>query len=654
MQSTHSYTTALDLAKGTIDPLRYGIQPPSAYTATTFTKRIDASGNFPMLAMVPTYQGIPSTSGAIIWMPNRGLNSVYRFGIIPGGTETDYHGVHGHVLPGSNTLPTGITGPAFGDGFHFHTPLPVPYNDKTSADIIHVSPPMDDLTISKARLYAGYLRTLSDTTPVGLTALNGSLSAAAVGDIRDVFQTGRIDNVDSGAALDAVTLVQSSVLMKDAIKEVSVGKGATVLIGPDISPAFTDVDHGTRRTFLGSEMQQFIMGNHATVGHVLAADTSADQWMGFVSPWNISLTGFWQDGVGAHIPFENFQTSPINPIGGVLNVEVLLAVTGRHTQGNPGYVEQWTVSFVHYFATCSSSDGALWINMGIESHSLLSHAGNATTFPRFMAKSNAKQFMNLPFNKWNNQTNFLANEAAGMYIGTQIVISTKNVSMVAGTLPCMYIDSNKPPTVKVWSQSDQDVGELGPCRIVRYEGLSEGMAVRLDGTFLAECIPGATTAPFVQAAGAMSKACDNMNAMPFVSYLYNTPESPFRRVWQNDQWELFFQNVLPKFNCQQLRSFAPDRLVAAAVAAGVLVGKTCEEIENDTKDGVVVPVRRGLKRAAAESVFSPGKNEIQPMSSAMSCYSCGPGPTTISDRVRAMDQAMEPIARASARGKWNH
>lgn len=561
---------------------------------------------------------VPRTTGAIVWLPGRGVNSCYRMGIVPAGTTSD----------GAGTFPAN-TRPYFRTGngpLKYWSPLPIPYNNRIASDVIEFSPSLVDSNISRARLYAGYMSVQSDTAPVGVIALNGTLSAAAVSDITDVFQpaTYNYGTASTNGALDISQLVQSAVLVKDCVKEVAVSKGITAVIGPDIAASLNDTDFNTTFVQNGRLLRTIDLKDagllpKATIGN-LNPNTTAEQWSGWVSPWNTTLTGTW--GNFSTVNMANFNAGPINPFGGCLAFEVQFNLTHNNAAGvtqPTGYMENWVVHFYHVFASCSS-DGSITYNTVLDTQPMMVYnmlLTGASTYKigqwRLTAKSNPKPHMGQP-NVYNNAATWQP-VANGMYIGTQINISSSNLTNVTATDKGWVIDPDTNPCIIVYSVNDQVPGELGPCRVVRYDNLSAGQILKVDGSFMAECLPGATTAPFVQASGSMARVCSNVNALSFLSFAYNSDDTPFRRCWVTNEWEEYKSTYLPNINAKVIRSFSTARLLMAAAAAGVLTEGTCEDDEGNGLGMDVSSVAGGILPTAIGTVV--GKTASSVVGSAL-------------------------------------
>lgn len=642
--SDHS---ALDLLKCTLAPAEYCTMPPSFNTQTTFAKRIDCSGNF-TVAATPTgalSDNVPTTSGLIIWMPGRGLESCYRFGIVPGGQVSTGAAMSGEpYFQAFHPLIHELTGNQF--ELTYNSPLPLPYNanvvGEATPDVIVFAPNASNGMFSQSRIFAGSLRVVSDTAPIGATTLSGYLTVAAVSDITDVFGGLGLQAIGttSAVAADPATLTQNAVLAKDVLKEVSVCRGVVALVGCDISPYLTapSVDSLYRR---GGTMCTPVQMNPAWFNTpvILTSSALTISYVAWVTPYAIQDTTTYPT-AGAHpyiqptsqqvfINVNSGGTSGgvLNPIGGALEIDVSLSMTATANQ-DAGYQEETVVTFWHLYATVTSADGAIFYDQAEES--FLVQTSNQDDDPNFQVVVTAcpKKYMTAGFADWNeanprNGESTYNVSCGGMYIGTSIVIITQSVSSVNGTGTCSKIVSGN---ILARCVDDYLPGELGPCRIVRYDSLSPGMLLRVDGTFYAECIPGAFTAPYVQAAGNMNRSCVNLNALSFLSFAYNSDDTPFRRVWDAYEWRDFVKGVVPQLSVEFLQSFNNPRLLAAAKAAGI----------DGTEEN---PSKKSKSSGRAVSVY--------PSSLAPQEFSAPSN--TVASRLKDLDRIMENVQAETER-----
>ncbi len=590
--------TAVDMLRCSLCPDMYNTMPPSFCSQTTFSKRLDVIGNFTIVAdSTLTGERVPTSTGAIIWQPSRGVGSVYRYGIVPVQTI----GVSAAII-----FNWGGGGSAM---FRYTTPLPVPYGTSLHIDdTIVLSPPLDETTISQARLYAAKLSLNCDSVGTGATVLNGYLSGASVGDVRDVFQqypvtfaAGIPTGQPGGYTLDIAHLVQAACTVKDAVKEVSGYKGVTALVGPDISldytaPDVVDTIYEQHGTMAGNYI---INTGFATAG-TLVAGAYQLMALAWVSPWNIQEV---TAGLPAGITEANINPGPINPAAGAYKLHLEIYTTVPAT-ASTGSVESWQVWANHLYATVRG-DGSLNYNYGFEQVNQVAPS-NSSGFSTWDADYDfdAKMFMTGGYSGANPDLNG-AESVAGMYLGTQISIVVMNVGPVDNATASGQLASY---TLQVISVDDYAPHALGPTTVLRWDGFTvtdpQTQIMKVDGTFLAQCVPGVTSAPFVQSAGNGTRACDNLNALPFLAQCYNADATPYKRVWVDCDYREFCRQEVPRICASTIRRLNIPRLTSVAMASGVLRQVSLEDVEevvsNDGGDPVTYAPKFHLKRTRNE------------------------------------------------------
>jgi hypothetical protein len=687
MPKEHS---AIDLLKCTLAPTEYTTLPPSTYTQPTFAKRIDLFGSFTIGGLgtpLALAENIPQTTGAIVWLPGRGVASMYRFAIVPMGTTSTGYAQSVIAAGGGNNGTNQIQlasvlqyfaggtpstpGPAPYTSYNkvslrFGSNVPVPY--WTTGDTITSSPPPNDATLSKTRIFAGSMRVVSDTVGIGATTLSGYLTAVAVSNIQDVFGGGTYQaqgsypsffpgGFPSGQAygLEVGTLVQQAVLPKDVIKEVSVTRGVVTLVGPDIAPTMSPPDPESLFRQNGTMFKTIAMTGMTTSANLvplLQGHGPELLYLAWVSPWDVQDTTAYTVVSPGPVPnggvpnVQNIFAGPINAIGGALEITVNFNIIPSTGTMPAGYFEQTIVGFWHVFVS-TSSGGALYYDQATEMHTVSSTIEDQSYVYQFSATGNAKKFMTGGFANWNAVVPVVPQYSAGtptaafasqttppncggMYLGTWIIVLSQNVgnNTTAATVAPSYIPAGNIMTRAV---DDYCEGELGPCRVVRYDQLQAatatvpGMVLRVDAVAYAECIPGAITAPYVQSAGNMNRSCCNFNALSFLSFCYNQDDTPFRRCWDSYEWRDMVKGLLPQLSPEFIRSFGSDRLISAAKAAGVPM----EESES----------KRARKDSRAVSVYP----------SSLAPQEFGPPLMDTASRLKNLDDIMSKVQHETER-----
>lgn len=597
------------------------ILPPSFCSQVTFSKRIDAIGNFSVDdATVPRVPGVNPVStqyGFLLWLPGKGMDAVFRFGFVPAGSVLSANfvttGLHALLLGALTT-------------FKYVGETPIVYQ---VSDNVTISPTPSDLTISGVRLYAGSIKVSCGSVPIGATALNGYFSATAVSDVRDVWMS-----ADFTAGMPVSQMIQAAVTQKDSVKEVSALKGVAVVIGPDISLQFSVPDVTTVDTLNGSNINRTMIPTFQWMpmtGYTMTPVTPTSgmpsvQYLGFVSPWNV------QDGtpdagrpdVNPDIVVQNINFGPINPMG-TLRFDVNITCAFRGTPPPTAtYAEQWICIFNHVFAFCKS-DGYVYYSTFQETKQGFvlvdaewTSAANVPTYWKLAFSGDASLYSSSYTGS--APTNNNAN-CAGMYLGTQIVIYSV-ISTAAAVTAGFGIDTGS--FIRVSSVNEYELGNLGAARVVRWDGMTNGQLVKVDGTFQAECIPGIQIAPFVQDGAQLERRCTDVNLYPMLSRVYNNSGTPFGRVWDGAAWDEF---------CTKVDLLTEDEIVSyhEQVSKANRNTSSAMSVMGSVHKSVVPP----------RSVDAPSNLNAQNFAPVTYLHNT---PNVVSKRLRDLDAALEPYA----------
>lgn len=553
--------TAQDFAKTTVAPRLFKSQPPNLAWQTAFPKRLDVVGNINIddSTLDPsTGKVVPTSSGMVVWLVNRGVNGIKRYGFIPAGYSTNLARLY------------------FGETITYNSALGAPY---TPGDI-KISPDLTT-TFSSARLFSGDLRVICDTVPIGNTALNGYFSCGTVTDTRDVAQ------LSNGNCFDPSDLVQTSSTSKDGLKEISCMKGIVGLVGSDVrfnygppNPDVCDAGINGQYTPLAITKQLGSVLNLASGATAIFSNT-------WVSPWNVTLSGGSQSAL-----LQNIQVPPIN-LEGCLDVKVVAGF--EISSANPVVSQCIVRALLQHMWAQVGPDGSIHngdLSMKYTMSNILPVIGGpssgAGVFLTF--EDSPVMYENTTINN-GNQTNSVSNR--GMYLGFQLVLmidnpTTVDFSCTIASYPGYY------PQISVRARSLFCEGELGPARIIRWDGLSKDQQIKIDGVLMAQCIPQGIIAPFVQSAAMYSDSVTNLNAMTFVSELYNGP-SPFRRMWTGEAYDDFMKNVFPNFNSEMVVEWAQPKLIATANSSGMF----------DENNAIIDKIAQGIPQQSSVAETAP-------------------------------------------------
>ncbi len=644
--------SALDLANASVAPRIFKTGPPNYYTQTAFPKKIDVAANFTIddsFLVTTATEKVPTSTGLIIWQPNRGAGSMYRFGIVPQGARVYNSGnvsavtaqqsgtstVAGATLPfnrgltfpyiGNTAVATGVTSQGIATGCDYLTyqsPVAVPYNVTNNNDVIKQSPDLA-LSFSQTRLFSGDLRVICDSVPIGNTALNGVFACGAFSDTRDVSQvaegTGQPTN-----CFDPNDLVQASVTSKDGLKEISAMKGIVSLVASDIQPFYaapnideTDVVNAGWETItptsINTAAQLLTTVGTGTFG-TYPVFCPCVVW---VSPWNVQYTSGVSSAFNSSV-VNNVNLGPIN-LNGVLDFRVNFSFFTHQLQNLQTFTAlsgptiEVNCNFTHVFASCTSNTSnsataygcayvcnteAFSITYGPNDYSysplnggVLDPVTNANRLPGGNGQyqitpafeSNPRMYqqsMNGTAISPSTGTLVSGTASGGMYLGTLIQLTAQANQPV----PYVVAPTNSTPgsvenvlqsnfqlqyfNVQTRARSIYNIGELGPARVIRWDAMSNGQQLKVDGVLNAQCIPEGTIAPFVQAAAMYSDTASNLNSMTMLAELYNG-DTPFKRNWTGEDYDEFMRQVFPNFDLDLIIQWKQPKLIGTAMGAGI-------------------------------------------------------------------------------------
>lgn len=648
-------TSVLNLVRCTVDPVRYNTIPPSSKMVNSFSQKVDYYGQF---TVSPTSETdvVNTSSGFVLWQFHRGLQNMFRFGYLSAG---EYH---------SDTV--GIMALYGCDALVVHTPVPLPFGTLGGMNNsnVTISSTAQDANLAFVRPYAGVLRMLCDTMSVGTVALNGQFTAAAISDIRGIYQynpngpvstaNGTTSSLNSSTVPDPASLAQQATSYKDVVKDVPVGKGVVVTMGPDVADTFVDVNSGSTYNHFGECNVRLIPSNFLYQVPCPPPFTQTDFYQAWVSPYAISMKT-------SATHNESFcNVLPINPVNGAYIVEFRMEVRSAGAAGSVGYLQNVHVEFRHITA-CVNDNHVVGYESTSDYQLLLVNTHNTSFAPGYenslqvRASSDARKFINPSFVSIGpGQSSNQVNQVAGLYIGTHIRVSLENFSNVAppaGVVAVVQDSSenqqlpnnvnNIGPCIIVSSACDRATGEIGPNRIIHYSGLQPGQTVKLDGMMMCECVAGGSTSSFVQQ-GNIERTCLDLNALPFLSALYNSMDTPFRRAWELPDYVEFCKQMTT-LTPSKLRSIATnDAVLSAGSAAGVFKRESEEELECcvNTHTGSSGKRQPSAKRKMesdedTQSVLSVLQNSGMAMAAP---YTVQP---TVSNRLAQLDRIMNPIQR---------
>lgn len=521
-----------DLLRAVAVPRKNICIPPKSGPEPSFYKRFDVSGNFAVDDTALIAEMVPTSIGAVIWYPHFGSNAIFRYGIVPLGTQSLSAGTFLFTQQQASYL-------------QYNSPTMVPYGSEISSDVLTISPEITSSTFSMSRIIAGSVKMVSDSVPIGNVSLNGLMAASAIFDIRDVLQVGYVNFTPAPncLTLDVSTMSQCAVTSKDSVKLVNGQDGVTVLLGPDVPPKMMPPDMTLNDIVAGGPVQTYLFTGQVPVAaqQTLTASGLTDymnQYGCWISPWNTTLIE-----AGGNYPYNNpnqttnFVMQQINygPIDAFSVLDLHISIQVYMNSAQPvGYQEQWFLYAIHVFATCSST-GAVNYSYIVDTYNLVQSTNGGAGELDFTADITPKPYQI----QYDGVNDGIETSLAGIFMGTQIYIWNQNQGTVDGTGPCSNIAWGN---IQVRPRNLYAMGAIGPCRILKYDSFTKGQQIRVDGMYYVETIPGGTTAPFTQEAAMHAPICDDSDALTVIARLYNGP-SKYRRVFTNSGYAAFVKSM---------------------------------------------------------------------------------------------------------------
>lgn len=438
---------------------------------------------------------------------------------------------------------------------------------------------------SKARVYAGLIQVSGNAVSMTAASLTGTVSCGVVADTRDLAN-------NSSEPWGVAALAQQSISRKDVVKTERMDDGITSIIGDDYQRLFDAPDKSVTRRSMG---EAYYVTQTLSYGERLIGGTYADnvlQWQNrvptaymsaWITPWNCNHWYALNNQTSSTIvqpQFHNLIKVPAIDETGSLKVSITVpwdayyngsgAVPGQ-TQPSVGANDntahvgaECRVLFIHYYCYIND-DGTVQYNtrseLQREARSFASHqwyqsyaqaqTGTANfLFPSRVFVSDAAQF----------RGDFVQQ---GKYVGTyvQIFFACNNglyrpqngtTPTVPGAASTDYptaaaaggfitnIEMGR-PSIEVVATSIDEPGNIGPCHVIRYDGLSVDQQLTLRGISRFQGNPNGAIAPYVQDSIANAKYVFSSQTQGLLRALFRS-NPYFRRMMTTKYYET---EVLP-------------------------------------------------------------------------------------------------------------
>lgn len=555
----------IGLLQTVLDPDTYEVLPPNISTRTTFAKRFTVNGSWTVIGTGDLAgEKVPSATGLLLWFVQRGVNSIYRFGIVPPTSTSNVFSSYMPFVSPMSYASFKIT---------YNQEVCLPYSSGTNQQILVSPDASKDFTFT--RLVAGVISLASEDVPIGSTSLTGNITAGTIQDFRDIAQ-----NL-SGVSFAASDIKQQTVTAKDSYVKEQLECGYAAIVGSDIPVNFTVPNRDDFDEINGGNeyYPEFMSAGQTTT---YAAGTAAyafavqysDCW---VSPWNTTLggasviPGCTQLTMGNVSPFDTIDISV------ALDTVKFQAST---VSASFGTVLSLQVTFVDVYASVINN-GQIVYHTASETVPIIIGVINSAETAEYEFKQvyyahhsaqTCQYYQSIPTET--GGTNCYGNvgtariDERGMYVGTYTCVSfLNNYLSVTATDLSLSINAIRG---QVKARSIYSEGNLGPIRVCRYDNVGAQQTITVNGSLLLECVPEGQIAPFVTPSMKSQGFTTHVDLFILLAALFTGP-GPVKRVWKKKEYERFLENVVPHLGGEVIMEWAKNNpaLLEAAHAAGV-------------------------------------------------------------------------------------
>lgn len=568
--------TVVDVLKTSIDPKSNNTLPATPFIRSGFSKRFTVTGNWSIRADGAVAGPVKDSSGVVVWYVNRGIGTIMRYGVVPAGTVAVANPRFNlGSSPGNYVIPN-IT---------FNQEFLLPYNiaDRSTQVIIDpsltpnqysnqtIAPSSVFVPITVGRQYAGQLTLKSDTVPIGNTAITGNFSMGTVEDIRAL-----ITSATSGAARPS-SLLQQTLVSKDAIQNVSVADGITTILGPDVLPTYQPPYpwfsqgagiNDTRRSLLTALPTSTISMSAGNTNILWGAPFFVNAFPGAIS---ISDTGPF-----AYTFYDCWMIERVAN-GCCVRVKLLppcATWVDSATPNSAAFTFHYTVTHVYARVTNTGAitivNGAALTGNTVPNSYAPDAYFNAGPFPS--PGTSAGTLNSVPTCIEFNAPIGLAKDGS-QYLGSVVAIyASCTASTVATTLTCRSGNINF-----FVEQIDMfGSGNLGPCRVMRWDNVSSGQVMQLNGSLLLQSVPNASIAPIVSPMSNVFSYNIFDNIFIWMQRVFDG-NGPFKRNSKISEWQELI-NVINSQGAEGVLSLLDSEEVEFGKQLGIITLKDIKRI----------------------------------------------------------------------------
>lgn len=495
----------------------------------TFMKELTMGGSVPSTdpSTLTGPEKITTGSGVLVWYANRGPNTVVTYGIVPLLTLSP------QITDGSTAKGRGI------ELLGFNYPLAaqvyggILWQETALPFMVQLDTSNQQATqFSMARIIRGEISVIMDSTAIDNNLpLGGYLSAASVGDIRIVAQT-YDSSTTSWRAFHNEVMAQVTV-PKDRIKKMCCGRpgdGIVTIIGPDVHPDLLCAQPDYNAQYNG-QTYVYAATLLCTTYTITVPQANAYNGMcmhaGWVSPWNSTLVQNHPFDVTNLLTETILYPPGITPLG---NLKIQVDVVNQ-TGVFPGNTVETFVHFVHFFASIDTATGAIVYTSFDVRQTQLSYIVEPEQILSF--SSSSSDYRTAPPSSASFPT---SSTVTGAYVGTQVQVYKKYKDGTPLTLSLFGLAT---VTYTLTSQEMFGPGELGICRVLKWDDVPPGQNIRFSGIAQVQATPTRDIAPFVEYHSCDFTICDYQE----IAFFYNHESSPWRRVWILEEYRKFVEHI---------------------------------------------------------------------------------------------------------------
>lgn len=520
-----SHTGSITFLKTSVDPRQYSTPPPNMFNQTTFTKNVSVGGNWVIREPTSIPGPVKDSPGAVVWNVQHGVGDIQRLGFIPSGTTVPLgNGTNSIFYQPGQYVPCHLT---------FDQEVPCPYSSLLASKYVASISPDLGQDFSVVRCYAGMISLQSDAVPIGNTALTGRFAGGSINDIRDMFQS-------STGALTESNLQQQTMTSKDGIKNVGVSDGIVSILGPDLVPTFGPPDVTTVRGNGISDTEVLHVPGGVMTGAYVNGTFGVYARPVFLTPIEGCTCNFEPT---PGVITNSVQMSPL-PMHQSVRISCE-APSIRMWTGVAGHFLQAYTSYqvMHLYASVRD-DGTVNLDNTVDVVDKVStggvgvHCWDETVLgPTWSVINTATNYPPVSF----SFSTPMPMSRGNMYVGS-LIVPILNTQYVGGpdTILNYSIDSRYDIGWKIAVEALDlyNSGTLGPTRVLRWDNVSAGQELKLDGLLLAQCVPEGQIAPFVSPTAQMSDVLLHLNMLPWLNAVYNG-KGPVRRIWSGRDYAKF-------------------------------------------------------------------------------------------------------------------